>query len=274
MRRREVLKLALGLPLLLEAGGTATAQELGRTLALAVPPPRAKPPVPPLPAGARIVLDAGHGGRDPGAIGLSGIYEKDVVLDLVLQMARRIEAEGRHKVILTRSRDVFLPLVDRAMFAHDQKADLFISVHADSAPNPMARGLSAYTLSETASDALAGAMAERENAADFLAGVDLGAADREVAAILFDLARRHSLNAALERKALIVDAVAADLRLLQNPRRSANFAVLKVPDVPSILIETGFLSNAQDEALLADPASRRRIATTLADAIGSAAITA
>ena len=262
MKRRDVLKLALGLPFLLSAG---SADVLAAALAEKHPKPKLKPGLPPL-----IVLDPGHGGHDPGAIGLRGGYETHITLDIAQNIANRLAAGGRHRVLLTRSRDVFLALSARAKLAHDKQADLFISIHADSAPNGEARGISAYTLSETASDKFAAAIATRENASDYLTGVDVAAADKEVAAILFDLTRRHSLNAALAKKARIVSLIGSNLTLLENPKRSANFAVLKVPDVPSILIETGFLSNTHDEALLTNPTARKRIAVTLADAIAGA----
>jgi N-acetylmuramoyl-L-alanine amidase len=260
MNRRDVLKLALGLPFLLSAGSV---DALATTLA----EKKAKPRPAALPL---IVLDPGHGGKDPGAIGVRGTYEKHVTLDIARNVAARLSASGRHRVLLTRSCDVFLPLKQRAEVAHDQRADLFISIHADSAPNEEARGVSAYTLSETASDKFAAAIATRENASDYLTGVDVASADKEVAAILFDLTRRHSLNSALAKKARIVSLLGDKLTLLENPKRSANFAVLKVPDVPSILIETGFLSNPHDEALLSSPAARKRVAATLADAIAGA----
>ncbi len=270
--RRNILRLGLSLPLLLSAGATsALAGQLGEGM----PAPRRKPVGAPANAKAKpvIMIDPGHGGHDPGAIGVSGAYEKDITLDLATRIANRIEGGGRYKVVLTRKNDVFVPLTERATLAQLAKADLFISIHADSAPNPDARGLSAYTLSETASDGLAAAIADRENATDVLRGIDSGVSDPQVAAILFDLSRRHSLNTALARKAHIVKAAGTKLRLLDHPKRSANFAVLKVPDVPAMLIETGFLSNAQDEKLLTSDKSRAQIATVLADAfVGAMAV--
>jgi len=263
--RRDILRLGLGLPFLLSAGAAEALAESMPTPARKPTPPRG--PVRTMPV---IMLDPGHGGRDPGAIGPSGAYEKDITLDLAKRIAARIEARGNCKVLLTRRKDVFVPLKNRALAAQKAKADFFISIHADSAPNPDARGLSAYTLSEKASDGLAAAIADRENAVDLVHGLDVGVSDPEVAAILFDLTRRHSLNTALARKAHIVRAAGAKLRLMDNPRRSANFAVLKVPDVPAILIETGFLSNAADERLLTSDKSRAQIAQVLADAFTGA----
>lgn len=268
-----MLKLGLSLPLLLSAGAT---DALAAKLAGSVPMPSRKPKPPPSTATTPIdqrpviVLDPGHGGRDPGAIGPSGAFEKTITLDLAKRIAARIEAGGRYRVAMTRRKDVFVPLQERAATAQKLQADLFISIHADSAPNPDARGLSAYTLSEKASDGLAAAIADRENAADLIHGIDIGVSDPEVAAILFDLTRRHSLNMAVARKAHIVKTAGTKLRLLDNPRRSANFAVLRVPDVPALLIETGFLSNAADEKLLTSDKSRAKIATVLADAFSGA----
>ncbi len=277
--RRHILKLGLTLPLLLDSGGRALADQLlddiglvlrkptlGGLLPDGVPVPARKPGTPaPRPL---IVLDAGHGGQDPGAIGPSGTYEKTVALDLTLKIAATLQRAGL-QVKLTRRSDVFLPLSTRAAIAHRARAEFFVSIHADSAPNTDARGLSCYTLSETASDKLADALATRENAVDLLPGVPRGV-DPEVAAILFDLTRRHSLNASLAHKASIIKSVSKDLRLLDNPKRSANFAVLRVPDVPAVLIETGFLSNHSDEKLLADPVARGKIADVLALALAGA----
>lgn len=287
--RRHFLKFTLALPALLDCGRRAMADQLlddiglvlrrpvpggqplagntaGDPLPGGVPMPSRKPGAPAL--RPLIVLDAGHGGQDPGAIGPSGTFEKTIALDLTLKIAQALQRAGL-RVKLTRRSDVFLPLATRAAIAHQAKADLFVSIHADSAPNAEARGLSCYTLSETASDKLAGALATRENAVDLLPGVPRGV-DPEVAAILFDLTRRHSLNASLAHKASIVEAVSKDLRLLDNPKRSANFAVLRVPDVPSVLIETGFLSNRSDERLLADPVARAKIADVLGVALAGA----
>lgn len=269
--RRHILRLGLSLPFLLSAGA---GDVLAGTLNDQMPTPARKPAPPAASPVVRrkpvIMLDPGHGGRDPGAIGLSGVFEKEITLDLAKKIAAEIEAAGRCKVVMTRTRDVFVPLQERAAKAQAAKADFFISIHADSAPNPDARGLSAYTLSEKASDGLAAAIADNENAADLLQDQNLSISDPQVAAILFDLSRRHSLNTALTRKAHIVKTAGSKLRLLENPRRSANFAVLKVPDVPAVLIETGFLSNSADEQLLTSAKSRARIATVLADAFTSA----
>ncbi|HYE50913.1 MAG TPA: N-acetylmuramoyl-L-alanine amidase [Azospirillaceae bacterium] len=256
-----MLRVAVGVPLLgfggLFPAGAASAAVREAAAPAAKGAPRKAPPP------RLVMIDPGHGGKDPGTIGASGLMEKDVTLDIAKELARQL---GRAKGVtarLTRDTDVFLSLKERVEIARAAKADLFISVHADSAPNARARGLSAYTLSEKASDEFAQALAQQENLADGL-GVDLKHTDAEVAAILLDLAARHTMTAALAAKQSIIQGAGRDLALLDNPMRSANFAVLKAPDVPSVLVETGFLSNRQDEAQLRDAAKRRRIAGVLA----------
>ena len=254
MRRRDALGIGIG-GLLGVAAGVATASETVR--------PAPKPP-------ARthvVVIDPGHGGRDPGAIGVRGTHEKDVVLDIALSAAQRLAGRRGLTVRLTRTEDLFLPLDDRREFASAARASLFVSIHADSAPNREARGLSAYTLSEAPTDGFAKALADRENAADGGGGPSRPLPPR-IAAILNDYVRNQTLARALRVKvALIEGADRLGLPLLENPKRSASFAVLRAPDVPSLLIETGFLSNPRDEARLRDPAQRRRVADFLADQI-------
>ncbi|MFV3074294.1 N-acetylmuramoyl-L-alanine amidase family protein [Niveispirillum fermenti] len=262
MNRRDLIRFALGVPVLapmasvtlLHAPAMAQAQDGGK------PKPPGRKPRPP----RLVMIDPGHGGRDPGAIGARGTYEKNVVLDIAKEMARIASRTTGWQVELTRDGDSFIDLKERVRIAQKARADLFISVHADSAPNKGARGLSAYTLSEKASDDFAAAIARQENIAGGGLGVDVSGLDENVAAILVDLAARHTVTAALHAKQSIIQGAGKDVRLLENPMRSANFAVLKAPDIPSLLIETGFLSNPQDEALLRDAAARRRIAGILA----------
>ena len=209
------------------------------------------------------MLDPGHGGHDPGCIGARGTYEKNVVLDIAKEVARQVGKTKGWQVELTRDDDNFIDLKERVRIAQTAKADLFISIHADSAPNKAARGMSAYTLSEKASDEFAAAIAQQENIAGGL-GLDVSGLDEKVAGILMDLAARHTVTAALHAKQSIIQGAGKDVRLLENPMRSANFAVLKAPDIPSLLIETGFLSNPQDETLLRDAKARRNVAGILA----------
>jgi len=221
---------------------------------------------------AIVVLDPGHGGRDPGAIGASGLYEKHVVLAICQAIRSQLANTRNLKVLLTRDDDEFLPLQRRVAIAHEANADLFISIHADAAETLAARGLSAYTLSEKASDSFSASLAQRENDVDSIYGVDLRGTDKATAAILMDLAKRHSHNASLNAKRRIVNGVEDKVRLLENPMRSANFAVLKSKMVPSVLVETGFISNPQDEKILADRAGRARIAKALGDQIAAVAL--
>ncbi len=210
------------------------------------------------------MLDPGHGGRDPGAIGISGTHEKDVTLDIARRMADALSAQPGVTVKLTRDEDVFLPLEDRVKIGRDAQADMFLSIHADSAPNMAARGLSVYTLSEKATDAFSKELAEHENEADLMGGMDLPPADKDVTAILFDLAARRTRNTAQHVRASFVETMGRNWHLLDNPTRAANFVVLRAPDVPSMLVETGFLSNPQDEQILREPQERDKIARLMA----------
>jgi N-acetylmuramoyl-L-alanine amidase len=216
------------------------------------PAPKAAPktatPAPKKKSNPIIVIDAGHGGKDPGAIGVSGVREKDITLRYTKTLKRLLEETGRYNVVLTRSDDRYLFLHDRVKRARKVKGDIFISLHADSA-SPGARGLSAYTLSDKSSDKLAARLAERENKADIIGGLDLSHQDEMVADILIDLTRRETK----EESSKLADLVLAKMRgvkLLGNSHRFAGFAVLKAPDIPSVLIELGFLSNKHDEQLL------------------------
>lgn len=213
-----------------------------------------------------VVLDPGHGGRDPGAIGARGTQEKRIVLAAALDVKRRLEAAGACRVAMTRSRDVFVPLADRVAFARRQNAALFVSLHADSAPG--ARGASVYTLSETASDALSAALARRENAADAAGGLRLPPVPPEVQRILISMVRQETRQGAARLAGLTVGALRPRVPLLPNTHRHAAFAVLKAPDIPSVLVEMGFLSSREDEAALLRAEHRAALATALAAAIG------
>ena len=229
----------------------------GRALAAAPPPPRTLP---------LVVLDPGHGGRDPGAIGAGGTLEKRITLAAALAVKRRLEAGGRCRVLLTRGRDVFVPLADRIGLARRREAALFLSLHADSAPG--ARGASVYTLSETASDALSAALARRENEADRAGGLRLPSVPPEVGRILLSLMRQET-RAGSDRLArfAVASLRGGDVPLLPNTHRRAGFVVLKAPDVPAALVEMGFLSHPADEAALNRPAHRARLAAALAGAV-------
>lgn len=209
-----------------------------------------------------IVIDAGHGGRDPGAIGVTGVREKDVVLDSALKLRRALEHRG-HRVAMTRDADTYVEHSQRVRFARQQNADLFISVHADSHANREAAGASVYTLSERGADRAQGMMdAQNWN-------VDLGDAPREGLAhdILLDLRQRETINNSALFAQTVIPRIASVAPLLRNTHRNAGFFVLLAPDVPAVLIETGFLSNVEDERRLADPNARERLAEAMARAV-------
>jgi len=213
-----------------------------------------------------VVLDPGHGGRDPGAIGGAGTQEKRLVLAVALELQRRLERNGKCRVLLTRKRDVFVPLKARIGLASDRQAALFVSLHADSAP-AAARGASVYTLAETASDALAAGLARQENAADRMGGLRLPSVSPEVQRILLSLMRAETRQGSERLARLAVDSLSGEVPLLPNTHRRAGFVVLKAPDVPAALVELGFLSHPVDEAALAKPQHRAKLAAALAEAV-------
>ncbi len=235
----------------------------------AIAEPRAA--VPPVGArGARrvIVVDAGHGGIDPGTHGQSGLLEKNLVLAVAKELRRSLEASGKYRVQLTRDSDVFIPLRERVNIARAAQGDLFVSLHADSNDHRDIRGASVYTLSEDASDREAGILAEKENMSDAIAGVDLAGENNPVASILIDLTQRGTMNRSARFAETVIGALPAATPLLPAfPHRSAGFAVLKAPDVPAVLIELGYLTNPKDESEMATQAWRSRVAHAVALAI-------
>lgn len=214
-----------------------------------------------------IVIDAGHGGHDPGAIGYSGVYEKNITLSTAKELKRQLDALKKYKVYLTRSTDIFIPLRQRVKIARKHNADLFISIHADSAKNRKATGLSVYTLSEKASDKEAAALAERENQADIILGLDMGDQSKEVSEVLISLAQGETRNRSSEFAASIVREMKKSVKTISDTHRFAGFAVLKAPDVPSVLLEMGYLSNKNEERLLKQPNYRKKLATSTVRAI-------
>ena len=230
-----------------------TSQTRAATLAEPAPKPRGDKPI--------IVVDAGHGGIDPGTTGLSGGYEKTVTLAFALELKRQIEAAGRYRVMLTRERDIFISLRKRVELARVNGADLFISLHADALANRRVSGAAVYTLSEKASDAEAEELAAKENKSDVIAGVNLAdeGYDENVANILIELAIRETMNQSAEFAGFIIPELGKEIGLLRKTHRYAGFRVLKAPDVPSVLIEMGYLSNPGDEARLLDANHRRHL---------------
>lgn len=227
-----------------------------------------QPPKPaPVPQIRVVAIDAGHGGPDPGALGASGTYEKHITLAMARELAEALEKDSRYKPVLVRDRDVFIRLRDRIAIARAAGADLFISLHADAIDDNRVRGLSVYTLSEKASDREAEMLADRENKADLIAGVDLTRETPEVTNILIDLAQRETMNESARLAGRLVKNLPSDAKLLRNSHRFAGFAVLKAADVPSVLIELGFMSNAQDEASLKTKTYRTQMIRSLVQSI-------
>lgn len=214
-----------------------------------------------------VVIDAGHGGIDSGTIGVTGMQEKDLVLDEAIRLGKDLKRRG-YIVHLTRDTDTFIPLRGRVNIARRDTADLFISLHADSSPDAGVAGASVYTLSERGSDKEAAALAKKENQSDIIAGVDLSGDNSSVASILIDLAQRDTMNRSSRFAQESVRELGAATDVLpHDPHRSAAFAVLKAPDVPAVLIELGYLSNAQDAAQMATSRWRNRVAGAIADAV-------
>lgn len=222
------------------------------------------------PAEARrpvVVIDAGHGGRDPGTTGRAGTREKEVTLRYARDLQEALLATGRYQVVMTRDDDSYIMLRDRLEIGRKVKADIFISLHADAAENTNTRGLSIYTLSENASDAEAAALAARENKVDLIYGLNLSSEHKDVTEILIDLAQRETKNKSTKLAETIILHVGKKVELLRNTHRYAGFAVLKAPDVPSVLIELGFLSNRKDEALINSSNYRREVIAALVNGI-------
>jgi N-acetylmuramoyl-L-alanine amidase len=214
-----------------------------------------------------VVIDPGHGGIDPGAIGVHKTREKDVVLAFGQELHDALAAKGGYEIIMTRSQDEFLSLKQRVAIAREHEADLFIAIHADTVSGAEARGATIYTLSEKASDAEADELARKENRTDIIAGIDLADENKAVTDILIDLAQRESKNHAMFFARKAVSEMKVVTSFTGKPLRSAGFVVLKAPDVPSVLIELGYLSSKHDEAQLTSPKWRSHVAKAMAGAI-------
>jgi N-acetylmuramoyl-L-alanine amidase len=215
-----------------------------------------------------IAIDAGHGGKDPGASGPSGVKEKNVTLATARELARQINAEPGMKAFLVRDDDTFVVLQDRYMRARKAQADLFISIHADAALNGQANGSSVFVLSlKGASSQAARWLADKENAADLVGGVSLDAKDKNLAAVLLDLSQSATMRVSEDVAGEVLGSL-KDLGKAHKPNvEHANFVVLRSPDVPSMLIETGFITNPNEERKLSDPAHRERLASAVVTGI-------
>lgn len=211
-----------------------------------------------------VAIDAGHGGEDPGAIGPSGLYEKDVVLSVAQKLRARINAQPGMRAMLTRESDYFVPLQDRVGKARRVQADLFVSIHADAFMNPQARGASIFALSDKgATSAAARWMAKRENASDMVGGVNIKAKDSSLMRAMLDMSTTAQIKDSLKLGQAVLSHL-GKVGKLHKPRvEQAGFAVLKAPDIPSILVETGFISNPDEEAKLRDDAYQNKLADAL-----------
>ncbi len=214
-----------------------------------------------------IVLDPGHGGKDSGAIGVSGVYEKSIALKAARELKSQLDAKGRYDVILTRNEDIYHPLRKRVDIARAASADLFISLHADSNPQKSVHGASVYTLSEEASDDESAALAQKENRADIIAGVDISSESSDVSMILIELSQRETKNRSVLFAQTLTPELAKNVGLLRKTHRFAGFVVLKAPDVPSVLVELGYLSNRKDEKLLRSDSERSKVTQSVASAV-------
>jgi N-acetylmuramoyl-L-alanine amidase len=211
-----------------------------------------------------VIIDPGHGGQDPGAIGANGMFEKTIVLAVGKELKKQLEDSGEYRVKMTRETDIFIPLRQRVNIARKSKGDLFISLHADSIRDSNVTGASVYTLSDVASDKETEKLAERENKSDLIAGVDLSGQEDDVASILIDLAARDTMNQSRFLANTVVSVMDGQgLDTLERAHRSAGFAVLKAVDIPSILVEMGYLTNRREVERLSSPAHRQKIASAL-----------
>lgn len=217
-----------------------------------------------------VVIDPGHGGVDPGAIGKGGTMEKQVVLDFSRTLKAKLDAIGKFKVFMTRDEDIFIPLGERVDIAHHHDADLFISIHADALADRYAnlvRGATIYTLSEEASDEQARLLAAKENSADLIAGMQFNETQDEVSMILLDLIRRETKNYSIAFGRTMLTKLEGHMVLNKKPMRSADFRVLRAPDIPSVLLELGYLTNPKDEKLLKSAQWREKVAERMARAV-------
>lgn len=219
-----------------------------------------------------IVIDAGHGGIDPGAVGAANLLEKNLVLSVARRVQEQLEKSGRYQIVMTRDGDVFVPLNERLAISKKAQADLFISIHADSIEETYAqsiKGATIYTLSERASDAEARAIADKENASDLIAGLDAGDGEdnTDVKNILIDLMKRETANFSAEFSRTLVRSLKSNVRLSRDPQKSAAFKVLRQTHAPSVLIELGYVSNPEESRQMQSEAWQEKVAGSIAAAI-------
>lgn len=211
-----------------------------------------------------ITLDPGHGGEDPGAIGARGTYEKNVTLEVARRLKARIDAEPNMRAMLTRDADFFVPLGQRVEKARRVQADLFVSIHADAFIKPQARGSSVFILSDRGATSTAARwLANKENAADLIGGVNIGVKDSHLAKTLLDLSQTATLNDSMKAAKSVLEEIGGVNQLHKGEVEEASFAVLKAPDIPSMLVETAFISNPEEERRLNDDAYQDRLADAM-----------
>ena len=256
--RRYLLQRGLAASFLLPSLTVSTIAEAKRRVEAA----RTSQPILPL-----VVIDPGHGSKDPGAIGITGIYEKHVALATAMELQQLLLASGKYRVAMTRTRDKFIPLGDRVDFAHAKQADLFVSLHADATPDPNVRGASVYTLADHASDQQTAALAESENSADRFAGPSFRSEPPMVASILTSLLEQETKVGSARMARSVVAEFHPELPLLPHPSRHARFIVLRAADIPSVLVEMGFMSNTKDEEALHRPEHRQLVAASMKRAV-------
>lgn len=248
-----------------------TEREAFRKAAVASDPApslRKAPPVEALDSRPLIVVDAGHGGTDPGAIAKTGVQEKDIVFGFATSLADRLRASGRYRVTMTRDRDVFVPLGERVRVARDAKADLFISIHADSiSAAPQVKGATIYTGSEKATDSESAKLAERENKADAAAGTDSAVGPADVTDILAELTLRETRGFSSSFAHRLMGQLSPVMEMSTKPHREAGFVVLRSPDVPSVLVELGYLSSKSDLEKLQSEEWRAGVTGSMAKAV-------
>jgi N-acetylmuramoyl-L-alanine amidase len=217
-----------------------------------------------------IAIDAGHGGEDPGAIGPAGTKEKDVVLSMALQLAQRLRSKMGWNVVLTRDGDYFVSLSDRVKKARAANADLFVSIHADAFFTPTARGASVYALSDKgASSAAAKWIANKENNADLVGGLNLGKTDKLLTSVMLDMSTTAQIKTSLNLGKRMVTQLSGVAHMHKKNVEQAGFAVLKAPDIPSLLIETAFISHPDEERALTDPAHQAKLVAAMSKAIAT-----
>jgi N-acetylmuramoyl-L-alanine amidase len=239
--------------------------------AQAGPAPAVRSDKPSVPQYARLItvaIDAGHGGEDPGAVGAKGSHEKNITLALAKRLKQKIDAQDNMRAVLTRDGDYFVPLAQRVVKARAAKADLFLSIHADAFIKPHARGSSVFALSENgATSAAARWLAKKENEADLIGGINIDVKDPFLKRTLIDLSQTATINDSLKLGQAVLRQIGSVNTLHKGEVEQAGFAVLKAPDIPSILVETAFISNPEEEARLNDPAYQDKLVDAILDGI-------